>query len=84
MGVLICHSEGLDGEAEEEERLGSPGAEALGEELEEGTEGEERAKGEVGGQEGVCGGGEEPAGEDAGVSSAVSVCGGCDMGRRLT
>ena len=73
VGVLEGHAEGLDGKAEEEERLGRPGAEALREELEGGADGEEGAQGQVGGEEGVRSGGEEPAGEDAGISGCACV-----------
>ena len=66
--VLVGHAEGLEGKAEEEERLGRPGPKTLGEELEGRAEGEERGEGEVGGQEGVRGGGQEPAGEYTGIS----------------
>lgn len=68
VGVLESHAECLEEKGGEKEGIGGPGAEGLRKDLEEGAEEEQLAEGEVGCQEGVCEGCEEPACEDGGVA----------------
>lgn len=66
--VLEGHAQGLEEEGGEEERVGGPWTEALGKDLEEGADEEELAEVEVGCEEGICEGCEEPACKDGGVA----------------
>lgn len=66
--VLECHAQGLEEEGGEEEGVGGPWTEALGKDLEDCADEEELAEVEVGCEEGVCEGCEEPSCEDGGIA----------------